>query len=163
MRHLLLLSGLLWGCSSKDSVSVDSGSNTDTQPEDTQEDTDTDTDTARDTAPPDAHSPHILSCDAYCEWHDIGDTYWKWTLACNVTDPEGLENIWNGKTTVGRGGQQITEYLVACNTGGLCTTGFREETDGILCSQATQYNFAVTVNDWDGNTSKPYLVTGRQK
>jgi hypothetical protein len=163
MRLAILIPLLVLGCSKSDSNSADTGEDTDTDTEDTQ-DTDTSgTDTGVDTAPPDNKAPKILSCDAYCEWHDIGDTYWKWTLGCNVTDPDGLKNIWNGNTSVKKNGNFVVEYLVACNTGGLCTTGFREDTDNILCSQASTYTFVTRISDWDGNTSKPNTVTGRQK
>jgi len=151
---------LLSACSSKDTATPvetgipDSGDENSELPQ---------TDTARDTAPPKSMAPSIQSCDAYCEWHDIGDTYWKWTVGCSVTDPDGLENIWNGSTTVSRSNNPVADYLVACNTAGLCTTGFREETNNILCSQANSYKFVVKITDWDGHESLPYEVVGRQK
>ena len=151
---------LLSACSSKDTTEPTDTGESDSDSQDTQ---DTKEDTARDTAPPKSMAPVIQSCDAYCEWHDIGDTYWKWTVGCNVTDPDGLENIWNGTSKILRGGTLVTDYLVACNTTGLCTTGFREDTDNILCSQANSYKFIVKISDWDGNESLPYEVVGRQK
>jgi hypothetical protein len=167
MQRLILFPAFLFACSNagtKDSDSPDDTQSADTSSEDTDTDTeDTDTDTGTDTAPPDNFSPRILSCDATCEYHDVGDTYWKWSMGCNVNDPDGLENIWNGNTIVNRGGTKAAEYLVACNTQGLCTTGFREDTDNILCSQATSYEFVTRIKDWDGNTSKPNRVNGRQK
>lgn len=162
MRTILIVSlSVMSGCSEKDTTPPNDTSLLDTNPADP-EDT-SDEVGQQDTAPPESHAPKIQTCDAYCEWHDVGDTYWKWTLGCNVTDPEGLENIWNGTTAIAKNGTPVADYLVACNTSGICTTGFREETDNILCSQANSYNFTVKITDWDGNESKPYLVTGRQK
>lgn len=151
---------LLPACSGKDSAPPAETGDSDSGALDP---VDTQNDTARDTAPPKSMAPTIQSCDAYCEWHDIGETYWKWTVGCTVTDPDGLDNIWNGATTVLRGNTQVANYLVACNTSGLCTTGFREETDNILCSQANSYKFVVKISDWDGHESLPYEVVGRQK
>jgi hypothetical protein len=163
MRPLLTLSLLILACSSADTKDSKVDTQDSDSASDTDSDTDTDTDTARDTAPPDNFSPRIVSCDATCEYHDVGDTYWKWVLGCNVNDPDGLENIWNGNTVLHKNGSKVAEYLVACNTQGLCTTGFREDTDNILCSQATSYEFTTRIKDWDGNTSKPNKVNGRQK
>ena len=161
MRRLGYFSLLLLGaCSSKGtSIAVDTGES-DTNAKDTQ---DTQEDTARDTAPPKSMAPVIQTCDAYCEWHDIGDTYWKWTIGCNVTDPDGLENIWNGTSKVLRNGTPVADYIVACNQTGLCTTGFPEDRDNILCNDANSYKFIVKISDWDGNESLPYDVVGRQK
>ena len=155
----LLTLVLLSACSKEDTAPPEETGSSDSG----ETPTDTARDIARDTAPPKSMAPTIQSCDAYCEWHDIGDTYWKWTVGCDVTDPDGLENIWNGATTVLRGNTQVANYLVACNTTGLCTTGFREDTDNILCSQANTYKFIVKISDWDGHESLPYEVVGRQK
>ena len=163
MRLGILIFLFAPACSKSDENTTDTGGNIDTDDTEDTEDTDSSADSGQDTAPPDNFAPHIVSCDAYCEWHDVGDTYWKWTLACNVTDPDGLENIWNGNTVINKNGNQAAEYLVACNTEGLCTTGFREETDSILCNQASSYSFVTRISDWDGNTSKPNTVNGRQK
>ncbi|MEC7242584.1 MAG: hypothetical protein VXW32_15225 [Myxococcota bacterium] len=160
MRIWVLLPLFLLACSKQDTTEP---TETGTFDSDTSDSADTEPDTERDTAPPKSMAPKIQSCDAYCEWHDIGDTYWKWTVGCNVTDPDGLENIWNGATTVSRGNTAVADYLVACNTSGLCTTGFREDTDNILCSQANSYKFVVKITDWDGHESLPYEVVGRQK
>ena len=160
MRISVLLPFFLLACSKEDNPDPIETGSTDSGPT---EPTDSASDTPRDTAPPKSMAPKIENCDAYCEWHDIGDTYWKWTLGCNVTDPDGLENIWNGTTTVSRGNTALADYLVACNTSGLCTTGFREDTDNILCSQANSYKFVVKISDWDGHESLPYEVVGRQK
>ena len=166
MRLIFLLPLLSLACSSS-SKEDETDSGPGTPDTDTGEDTNSQNgDTSSndtDTAPPDNFSPRIVSCDATCEYHDVGDTYWKWSLGCNVNDPDGLDNIWNGNTLVNLGGNQITEYLVACNTQGLCTTGFREDTHNILCSQASSYQFVTRIKDWEGNTSKPNFVNGRQK
>jgi len=163
MRILTLLIGLLWGCTSyeKESViTVDTGIQT----------TDTDTsepiDSGLDTSAPtvDGNAPVIQNCDAWCEHHTTGDTYWKWTLDCQVTDPDGLENIWNGRFNVLRNNNVVDDGLVACETGtGTCTTSFREDTDNILCAQATTYDFIAWIKDWDQHESAPYSVQGRQQ
>ena len=163
MLRQLLLIGLFAACS-KASTSLDSGDTTaDTNP--IGEDSAQDSDTARDTSPPESNAPVILSCDAYCELHQTGENYWKWVVDCGVTDPDGVKNIWNGTSDVSQNGNVVANYLVACNTEGseaVCTTGFREEVDGILCSQASSYSFSVAISDWDGNQSKPFTVIGRQ-
>lgn len=164
MRLIFLLPLLSLACSKSKGDQTDTGPipDTDRDTNDTKHTGDTSANDT-DTAPPDNFSPRIVSCDATCEFHDVGDTYWKWSLGCNVNDPDGLDNIWNGSSIVSLGSTQITEYLVACNTQGLCTTGFREDTDNILCSQAASYQFVTRIKDWEGNTSKPNIVNGRQK
>lgn len=165
MRCIFLLSLLAVGCSKDQDTLKDTSQPgpVDTANKDTNSDSDTEDSGPIDTAPPVTNAPVIQTCDAYCEWHDIGDTYWQWTVACTVEDPDGLENIWNGNAIVRQNNNTIVEYLVACDTVGNCRTGFREETNNILCSQAPTYTFVMRVSDWDGNNSKPFSVKGRQK
>ena len=81
-----------------------------------------------------------------------------------MTDPDGLDNIWNGRFDVVRNNTVAANGLVACETGtGTCTTSFREETNNILCAQATTYNFVAWIKDWDQHESAPYSVQGRQQ
>ena len=164
MRALSFSLFVLFSCSPKDEVEEETGGDT-SSGEETGETGDTE-DTGADTSAPqpDGHAPAIQSCDAWCELHQVGEEYYGWNLECQVTDPEGLENIWNGRTTVIRGGNQVTDYLVACAAGtGTCTTAFREDEYNVTCSQASSYLFKVWVSDWNGNESAPFTVTGRQQ
>ncbi|MEE2751039.1 MAG: hypothetical protein VX519_06395 [Myxococcota bacterium] len=163
MRILTLWIGLCWGCTSYEKTEVitfdTGGAPTDTQ-------SSVPVDSGLDTSAPtvDGNAPVIQSCDAWCEEHTTGDTYWKWTLDCQVTDPDGLTNIWNGRFDVLRNNNLVDDGLVACETGtGICTTSFREDTDNILCAQATTYNFVAWIKDWDQHESAPYSVQGRQQ
>jgi hypothetical protein len=164
MLQKLLFVGLIAACS-KAEVTVDSGT-TATDSAATESDTAPDADTARDTSPPESNAPEIRTCDASCSLHETGENYWQWVLDCRVTDPDGVKNIWNGSTVVTQNNNAITEYRIACNTDAseaICTTSFAEKLDNILCSQASSYSFAVTIQDWDKNNSKPFTVIGRQQ
>ena len=162
MRTLWLLT--LLSCSGKETVQEETGTDTssseDTQIEETGDETGLDT-----SAPlPEGHAPVITACDAWCELHQVGEEYYKWNLECQVTDEEGLDNIWNGRTTILRGGNNVADYLLACAAGtGTCTTAFREDEYNVTCSQASSYVFKVWVSDWNGNESLPFSTTGRQQ
>jgi len=116
-----------------------------------------------DTSDPFKDSPIIQSCDAFCYFHDTGDQFYNWRIECSVSDPQGVENVWNGTVDITQGNNSIATELVACDAAGFCSTTFREELYGVYCSQASSYDFFIRIQDWDENLSKPYKVTGRQQ
>jgi len=154
----------LVACSDKGVAPADTGSGPtdDTEAVDSADTNDTSLDTSAPTI--DGDAPVIQSCDAWCEHHTTGDEYWKWTFSCQATDPDGLDNIWNGRNAVLRNGTNLVEGLMACEPGtGHCTTSFREETHGILCAQASTYTFVAWIQDWDQHESAAFSATGRQQ
>ena len=122
-----------------------------------------DTQDTEDTDPGNPDAPVIQSCDAYCWLHTTGEERYEWLVECDVSDPQGLEDIWNGRFEALFNGNVIQEELVACDTQGYCSSAFSEITADVRCEQASDYTFRVFVSDWSGNESKPYEVVGRKQ
>jgi hypothetical protein len=118
-------------------------------------------DTDSDVGNPDA--PVIQTCDAYCWLHTTGEERYEWLLECDVTDPQGLEDVWNGRFEALFKGNVIMEELVACDAQGYCSSAFSEVTADVRCEQASDYSFRVFVSDWSGNESQPFEVVGRKQ
>ncbi len=136
--------------------SLDSTELEDSQVADDSQDTD-------DTDAPNPDAPVIRSCDAYCWLHTTGEERYEWLLECDVTDPQGLEDIWNGRFDALFKGNVIMDDLVACNTSGYCSSAFSENSADVRCEQAGDYSFRVFVSDWSGNESQPLEVVGRKQ
>ncbi len=130
---------------------------------DTDADTDTDTDADGDT---DQDAPWVLSADAYCYYHETGDTYWQWEANCNFDDPQGMDTIAtyhedDRVAVFSSSGAEVASYQLVCTTEGGCYGSFRAEEDGIGCETASSWTFSFTVADEDDNVSQPYEVQGR--
>ena len=156
---------LLLACSDKEPAVDDTSASTDdtsASADDTSTD-DTDDDTGGGQLNDNLDAPVISTCDAFCYLHQTGDQYYNWRVECSATDPQGLENIWNGEVIVAQGQNEVRTDLVACDATGFCSATFDEPSTGVMCAQATSYDFIVKVQDWDQNWSKPVKVTGRQQ
>lgn len=113
----------------------------------------------------DPERPWILSADAYCYHHEVGEEFWNWSASCTADDPQGRDSLSRaGQLGVTEGGTEIARYTLSCNPDdGVCSTTFREDADGVLCSRASSYTLSFVVEDEDGNLSEPVEVTGRPK
>ncbi len=130
--------------------------------DDSATDTDTDTDTDADTDTDPGERPTILTADAWCYFHKTGDQFYNWDAAASVEDPQGADSLTGGSLLVLQGGAEVVTHLLACNADtARCTTTFREDSDGVLCADASTYTFRFTVVDEDGNSSAPVEVAGR--
>jgi hypothetical protein len=148
-----VLVALLVGCAAEPKDGTSTGLDTDA---DTDTDTDVDTDTAA------AERPVITTADAWCYFHDTGDQFWNWDAACEVTDPQGARSLDTGALVVLRDGAEVHSGVLACNRDtGRCTTTFREDATGVMCADATSYQFRFTVTDEDGYVSDPVEIAGR--
>lgn len=163
---------LLWllGCSGSKPGDDTAGEHTgggDTAPDDTAESGDSgDTGESGETGgDSDGESPWILSADGYCYHHEVGEEFWNWSATCTADDPQGRDTLSRaGTLVVLDGGAEAARYTLSCNPDdGVCSTTFREDADGILCSRANAYTLRFTVEDEDGNLSAPVEVVGRPK
>jgi len=110
----------------------------------------------------DPNAPVISSCDAYCYLHQTGDQNYQWKIECSVDDPDGMDNVWNGRFDILFGTSTIADDKIACDDAGYCSGSFGETTHEVYCEQADSYEFVIFISDWDENESKPYRVTGRR-
>ena len=114
-------------------------------------------------------APVVVSADAYCELHDVGDKYYQWTLQATVTDPQGLDTVVRYDSTqksnytqvLSSAGGELARYGLTC-ADGECFGSFKESEDGIACSNASSYTFRFVVSDEDGNKSANHDIEGRQ-
>lgn len=113
-----------------------------------------------DSPDPTGSAPTVTDCDAFCWQHQTGDTFYQWLVECHATDPEGLEDIANGRMEIYQGSTQQGSTLVACDRAGFCTSSFRETDFGVLCSSASSYTFSVWISDMEGHESTPLVTTG---
>lgn len=154
---MLLLMAL--GCGEKEGVDSTPSDTNPTDDSATTDDTSTD-DTGEEVSD---DAPKITTCDAFCYLHETGDTFYNWRVECNVDDAQGVSNVWNGTVDIAKGSDPVANDLMACDATGYCSGTFREDLYGILCSDASSYDFLIKIQDWDQNWSKPYKVAGRQQ
>ena len=113
----------------------------------------------------DGVSPTIESADAWCYQHTVGDKFYQWIAVAEADDPQGvdtLESLAMEGVTVLQGDAVVAIYPLTCDQAGSCLTTWKENDDGISCSNATSYTIQIVVQDEDGNTSNVAEVTGRQ-
>lgn len=153
---LVWLALLPTGCAGGGKVDADSVA-TDTSPE-TDADIDADTDADTDV---DMESPVLSSAEAWCYFHETGEQFYNWYTACTATDPQDTDTLEGGELLVSRDGETVVERRLACNRDtGVCSTSFREDQEGVICTEASAYRFAFVVVDEDGNESDPMEVSG---
>ena len=109
-----------------------------------------------------ADAPTLSGCEAWCYLHDVGQESYQWRVTCSADDPQGTETIEHGGVEVTQSGSYVTEYLLACDDEGACSTSF-DESQGVMCASAASYSFAITVEDFNGNVSAVTTVTGEDR
>ena len=109
-----------------------------------------------------ADAPTLSGCEAWCYLHSVGKESYQWRITCTADDPQGPETIEHGGVEVTQSGSTVTEYLLACDDEGACSTSF-DESQGVLCASASTYSFAITVEDFNGNVSAVTTVTGEDR
>ncbi|HJN77799.1 MAG TPA: hypothetical protein QGF58_28025 [Myxococcota bacterium] len=143
------------GTDSNDSARSDSAGTDDSQSDDSGDTQDTQDEI-------DPLAPVIETCDAYCYLHQTGDENYQWKIECSVDDPDGVDNIWNGRFEIEYSGARIADDKMACDDAGYCSGSFGETTHEVYCDKADSYMFLVYISDWDEHESAPYKVAGRK-
>lgn len=152
---------LVLACGEKEPVDTSTGTDDSAVvADDTGATDDTGADTGEVTEP---DAPVIQSCDAFCYLHETGEQFYNWRVECSVTDPQGVDNVWNGEVIVAQGQTTAHSDLVACDATGFCSASFTQDNSAVQCAQASSYDFLVKVQDWDQNWSAPMKVQGRQQ
>ncbi len=157
---LLACTGKTPETSSSDSDAATDERGADTAPDDTAVEGDSGVGGDGGAGPTDA--PVLSDCEAWCYLHTVGQESYQWRVTCSVTDPQGLETVESGTVDVQESGARITQYLLACDEVGGCSTSF-DESQGVLCAGASGYTFAIYVEDFNGNVSDVVTVTGEER
>ncbi len=113
----------------------------------------------------DGVSPWIMEADAWCYLHETGDTAYYWVAEAVADDPQGvatLEAFTMDAVKVYSGDAEVSSQALVCSENGVCSASFNGDNEGVSCSSADSYTFAIVVTDEDGNTSEVSEVTGRE-
>ena len=105
--------------------------------------------------------PEISYAAAVC---DEGGTA-HWDFSAIASDPQGIDTLNSeGQVEVFFGDESYGTILLTLDSD---QARYKGEEDanivGVLCSVATEYDFAFTVSDVDGNLSETKIVTGERE
>lgn len=98
---------------------------------------------------PRVKSVDLLDCTTQQSANDV------WSFTISVDDPQGAETVRAGSVDVQVGGTSLATYALACRDS-MCIGSWRSDYDGIDCTYEGRAVLVFTVEDEDGNQSKPY-------
>ena len=106
-------------------------------------------------------NPNLSYVSAAC----LPDTIAFWQLELVATDPQGIDTL-SGTATceiypVGVSGVDPTHTVrLECDGAGRCRQNYDGEDEGVLCSEASSWDFHFNIMDEDGYVSSVEVVTG---
>jgi hypothetical protein len=110
--------------------------------------------------------PVLLSADASCYLHDVGEQYWQWELLAEASDPQGVDTLATTATVdavIATGDVVASPTIVRYAGSPEFFGGFKESDFGMLCGDAQRYTFHFRVHDQDGHDSEVIEVVGRRQ